>query len=117
MMVKTDTVDLGKPQTYMNRSGHAARCLVEQNGYQPTEILVIFDDVNLPLGKLRLRPQGSPGGHRGMESILTRLQTPEIPRLRLGVGPGEAASRSIDLVDFVLSPRRQSWCAGTAIGP
>ena len=54
---------LVKPQTYMNRSGFAARCLVEKWGYRAGEILVVFDDIDLPLGTLRLRASGSPGGH------------------------------------------------------
>src|SRR5262245_47568411 len=95
---------LAQPQTYMNRSGYAARCLAEVRGFAPEEILVVYDEVALPLGRLRLRRAGSPAGHRGMESILQQLQTDQVPRLRLGVAaeagppPGEA------LAEFVLSP-------------
>src|SRR5436305_4074666 len=74
---------LAKPQTYMNRSGHAAHCFVERYELDPTDVLVIYDEVNLPLGKLRLRRAGSPAGHRGLESILERLRSAGVPRLRL----------------------------------
>jgi PTH1 family peptidyl-tRNA hydrolase len=95
---------LALPQTFMNRSGHAARCLVERHGLQPERVLVVLDEVALPLGKLRLRPGGSPGGHRGLESILESLQTDRVPRLRLGVRAGELPPSGDELVDFVLSP-------------
>lgn len=90
------------PQTYMNRSGYAVRCLVESRKVDPGDILVVYDDVNLPLGRLRLRPSGGPGGHRGMESIVQSLQTEEIPRLRLGIAPPELEMSGEDLVEFVL---------------
>jgi peptidyl-tRNA hydrolase, PTH1 family len=106
------TVWLGMPQTYMNRSGHAAACLVERLGVAPEDLLVVLDDVALPLGTLRLRGLGSPGGHRGLESILESLRTDEVPRLRFGVREGEGPPSGEELVDFVLSPfppdRRQS---------
>lgn len=95
-------VTLGIPQTYMNRSGYAARCLVERRGFEPSDVLVVFDEVNLPLGTLRMRTKGSPGGHRGMESILQSLNTDRVPRLRLGIGPEDGETR--DLVEFVLEP-------------
>jgi PTH1 family peptidyl-tRNA hydrolase len=101
---------LAKPQTYMNRSGYAARCLVERHAVMPAHVLVIFDDVSLPLGRLRLRGEGGPGGHRGMESVVENLRTPAIARLRLGVLPvtgapeiGESGEIG-DLADFVLAP-------------
>lgn len=96
-----DRLTLVKPLTFMNRSGYAVRCLVERSGDEPDDMLMVYDDVNLPFGTLRLRPAGQPGGHRGMESIVENLRTPSIPRLRLGIGappPGE------DLSDYVLSP-------------
>jgi len=92
---------LAKPQTYMNRSGYAARCLVEVHGLEPGGVLVVYDEAALPLGRLRLRPAGSPGGHRGMESVVGELRTDEVPRLRLGIAPEEPPE---DLVDFVLAP-------------
>src|SRR6185503_4967604 len=80
---------LAMPQTYMNRSGWAARCLVETHGIDPLDVLVVYDEVALPLGRLRLRKSGSPGGHRGLESVIENLRTDQVPRLRLGIAPEE----------------------------
>jgi len=100
-----DPVLLARPQTYMNRSGWSARCFAERHGLDPAAVLVIYDEVNLPLGKLRLRRGGSPAGHRGLESVIENLRTAEIPRLRLGVAPEEGKpAGGEELVDFVLSP-------------
>lgn len=95
---------LALPQTYMNRSGHAARCLVERRGFVPADVLVVYDEVSLPLGKLRLRRGGSPGGHRGIESIVESLRTAEVPRLRCGVAGEGGPPAGEELVDFVLAP-------------
>ena len=97
-------LELVTPQTYMNRSGYAARCLRERRELVAEDFLVVFDEVRLPLGSLRLRPRGSPAGHRGLESILENLGTDRVPRLRLGVA-GQAGPPSGDrLVEFVLEP-------------
>ena len=95
---------LALPQTYMNRSGHAARCLRERHGFEPERLLVVYDEVQLPLGRLRLRPGGSPAGHRGMESVVEGLRTDRVPRLRLGCGPEDGPPSGEELVDYVLSP-------------
>ena len=95
---------LAMPQTYMNRSGYAARCLLERHNLEPASVLVVYDEVSLPLGRLRLRKSGSPGGHRGLESILENLRTDQIPRLRLGVAGPDGPPSGEELVDFVLSP-------------
>ncbi len=96
---------LAQPQTYMNRSGYAARCLAERHGLAAADLLVVFDEVHLPLGRLRLRRSGSPGGHRGMESVAASLQSDEMPRLRLGVGAEAGApAGGEELVGFVLAP-------------
>ncbi|MEO8505483.1 MAG: aminoacyl-tRNA hydrolase [Acidobacteriota bacterium] len=92
-----------QPQTFMNRSGYAARCLVEHRSIAPADILVVYDDIHLPLGKLRVRPSGTPGGHRGMESMIECLCTSEIPRLRMGVALAEPIDGA-ELRDFVLEP-------------
>lgn len=97
---------LALPQTYMNRSGYALRCLAERHGFGPERVLVVYDDVNLPLGRLRLRPGGSPGGHRGMESVVENLRTDTVPRLRLGCAGEAGTPTGEELVDFVLSPFR-----------
>lgn len=95
---------LALPQTYMNRTGWAARCLLESHGLDPAGVLVVYDEVALPLGRLRLRKSGSPGGHRGLESIIENLRTDQVPRLRLGVSPEDGPPRGEDLVEFVLAP-------------
>lgn len=99
-----DRLLLVMPQTYMNRSGYALRCLVERHGFEPEELLVVYDDVALPVGRLRLRPGGSPGGHRGLESVVENLRTDRVPRLRLGCGGEDGPPAADDLVDYVLSP-------------
>lgn len=92
------------PQTYMNRSGYAVRCLRERHDLEPGRVLVVYDDVQLPLGRLRLRPGGSPGGHKGMESMVENLRTDRIPRLRLGCAGPAGPPAGEELVDYVLSP-------------
>lgn len=93
---------LALPQTFMNRSGHSARCLSERHGFDPEDVLVVYDEVNLPLGRIRMRTHGGPGGHRGMESVVQSMRSDRVPRLRLGVAPeGELPD---DLVDYVLDP-------------
>jgi len=103
LVAESTGILLVAPQTYMNRSGYAVRCLVEGRDVKPTDVLVVYDDVNLPLGRLRLRANGGPGGHRGMESIVQNLQTEDIPRLRLGIALDESDMAGQDLVDFVLA--------------
>lgn len=95
---------LVQPQTFMNRSGLALRCLWERYGFEPRQVLVVYDEVQLPLGRLRLRTKGGPGGHRGMESIIENLRTEEVCRLRCGVGPADADLPGDELVEFVLGP-------------
>ncbi len=95
---------LAAPQTYMNRSGHAARCLSERRGLAAEDFLVVYDEIHLPLGTLRLRRRGSPAGHRGMESVLESLGTDRVPGLRLGVGSEEGRPGGEGLVAFVLAP-------------
>jgi len=92
----------------MNRSGYAARCLLEKLGVDPSDLLVVYDDVDLPLGTIRLRAQGGPSGHRGMESVIETLRTDQVPRLRLGVAGDQLRPQGDDLVDYVLSEFDQS---------
>ena len=89
---------LVKPTSYMNRSGEPLQAIASFYKIQPAEILVVLDDLALELGRLRLRPEGGTGGHNGLESIIVRFGTEEIPRLRIGIGaaPREGA------VDYVL---------------
>ncbi|NLB54331.1 MAG: aminoacyl-tRNA hydrolase [Lentisphaerae bacterium] len=80
---------LVKPATYMNRSGEAVRAIVKENGLKPEDIIVVFDDVNLKFGQIRIRQQGSAGGHNGVKSLIAHLQTDEFVRVRIGVGSAE----------------------------
>ncbi len=102
--------DLAMPQTYMNRSGHAVRCLAQRCHYVPQNVLVVYDDIALPLGRMRFRTKGSPGGHRGMESIVESLRSVEVPRLRVGIAPHEGAEAASEgeLAEFVLAPFESS---------
>jgi PTH1 family peptidyl-tRNA hydrolase len=90
---------LFKPLSYMNRSGSPVAKLLAAEGAGPEDMIVLVDDVNLPLGTVRLRASGSSGGHNGLESIEEALGTREYARLRLGVGP---CPRQRDLAQFVL---------------
>lgn len=94
---------LALAQTYMNRSGFAVRCLAERLGAGPSDVLVVYDDVALPLGRLRLRARGGAGGHRGMESVIENLQSEEVSRLRLGIAPEAGFEPGTDLAPFVLA--------------
>jgi len=76
-----------RPSTYMNLSGSAVSAVCRELGAEPGRVLVVLDDIALPLGTLRLRAKGSDGGHHGLASVIEALGSPEIPRLRLGVGP------------------------------
>jgi PTH1 family peptidyl-tRNA hydrolase len=87
-----------KPATYMNRSGIALKCVLDKLGADKSDLLVACDDFNLPLGKLRLRPSGSSGGHNGLQSVIDSLGTNEFPRLRLGIGGADV----IDKTGYVL---------------
>jgi PTH1 family peptidyl-tRNA hydrolase len=79
---------LAKPLTYMNASGPAVRVLADYFGVEPSDVLVIYDDIDLPFGKLRIRPKGSAGTHNGMRSVVAHLGS-DCPRMRLGVGRGD----------------------------
>jgi peptidyl-tRNA hydrolase, PTH1 family len=94
---------LALPHTYMNASGEAVSALCKKNGIDPSEVCVVSDDIDLPLGTLRMRARGSAGGQKGMSSIISALGTNEFPRLRVGIR-GERYSRDRDLADYVLEP-------------
>jgi peptidyl-tRNA hydrolase, PTH1 family len=101
--VEGEPVLLALPQTYMNASGEAVYDLCERNGIEPPDLCIVFDDIDLPLGILRMRARGSSGGQKGIRSILERLGTTEVSRLRIGIR-GERYSRERDLADYVLEP-------------
>jgi PTH1 family peptidyl-tRNA hydrolase len=91
---------LAKPLTFMNLSGHAAGELLRYFKIEVADLLVVADDVNLPLGRLRARMRGSEGGHNGLRSIIDHLGTNEFARLRVGVGRGDTRR---ELADHVLA--------------
>jgi PTH1 family peptidyl-tRNA hydrolase len=95
-----DPLLLAKPLTYMNRSGDAVAALARYYDIVNEDLLIVYDEVALPFGRLRARARGSAGGHNGIKSIIERLGTNEFPRLRLGMGRGDARR---DLADHVLS--------------
>lgn len=84
--IEGQPVVLAKPRTYMNRSGHALSALLKHYQVQPQRLLVVCDDLDLPLGKLRLRPRGGHAGHKGLQSIIAAIGTRDFPRLRIGIG-------------------------------
>lgn len=98
-----DKVLLMKPLTYMNLSGRAVRAVVDFYRLEARDLLVVCDDINLPLGKLRFRARGTHGGHNGLRDIQSHLGTTEYARLRIGVGaPGEEG----ETIDYVLGKFR-----------
>lgn len=105
-----------KPSTYMNRSGQSVRAVMDWFKLPPASVLVIYDDMDLPVGKLRLRPAGSAGGHNGMKSMIAHLGTQEFPRLRIGIGATEkAGDREGAVISHVLgkfSPTEQTQING-----
>ena len=107
----TATVDVGgeklmlmKPQTYMNLSGEAVSQAVKFYKIPPEHVIVVSDEVSLPIGKLRVRTKGSAGGHNGLKSIIACLGTEEFPRIRIGVGA--PPHPDYDMADWVLSTFR-----------
>jgi peptidyl-tRNA hydrolase, PTH1 family len=101
------TVLLVQPQTYMNLSGVAIKPLMERNEVGPSELILVYDDLDLPWGTLRVRPKGSSAGHNGVTDVIAKIGTQEFPRIRLGVDPGHPIASG---VDYLLSrfTRRQT---------
>jgi peptidyl-tRNA hydrolase, PTH1 family len=98
--IRVANIALLKPMKYMNLSGEPLNNYLRQRPTPPESILVIVDDVHLPVGRIRLRPGGSDGGHNGLKSITAHLHTNDYPRLRIGVGEPEG---SVEQIDHVLS--------------
>ena len=92
-------VYLVKPATFVNRTGLAARAIVEKYGAKTADVLFVCDDANLDFGKLRLRASGSAGGHHGLESVIERLESQDFPRLRIGI---RSQAMPKELPDYVL---------------
>ncbi|MFH0846812.1 MAG: aminoacyl-tRNA hydrolase [Chloroflexota bacterium] len=97
---------LARPYTFMNQSGKAVKALVKKYGISLEDIIVIHDDMDLPLGKIRLRMGGSSAGHKGINSITSELGSQDFARVRVGIGrPDNADDKcETDMIDYVLSP-------------
>jgi peptidyl-tRNA hydrolase, PTH1 family len=99
-MVSGEEVVLAKPRTFMNRSGRAGLALLERYGVPPLDFLVVHDDADLALGRVRVRAGGSAGGHNGLRSLIAAFRSTDFPRVKLGVrGAGRAEA---ELMDYVL---------------
>jgi peptidyl-tRNA hydrolase, PTH1 family len=96
---------LAKPQTYMNLSGTSLKPLMEKHEIGPERLTVVYDELDLPWGALRIKPKGSAAGHNGMKSVIEKLGTSEIVRVRLGIHPGHQLASG---KDFLLSPMRRA---------
>ena len=94
------------PRTFMNLSGQPVACLVRKHDITLSDLLIIYDDLDLPLGKIRLRQSGGSGGHKGMNSIISDLGSEDFSRVRVGVGRPQVEEQSISedaIVNYVLS--------------
>ncbi|MGI8494444.1 MAG: aminoacyl-tRNA hydrolase [Pyrinomonadaceae bacterium] len=97
--ISSETVEFVKPQTFMNLSGESLACLLKKDARNIQKLIVVTDDLALPLGSIRIRPKGSAGGHNGLKSIIACLKTQEFIRLRIGIQPAHPVS---DTKRFVL---------------
>jgi PTH1 family peptidyl-tRNA hydrolase len=104
--VRGEKVVLAKPGTFVNLSGQSVACLVHKYHVALSDLLIIYDDLDLPLGKIRLRQSGSSGGHKGMNSIISTLGSEGFSRIRVGIGRPQGERQSAgedDIVNYVLS--------------
>ena len=97
-VIDGETVELAKPQTYMNLSGESVSCLLSKPGRGVEKLIVISDDLALPFGSIRLRPKGTHGGQNGLRSIIDCLKTNEFVRLRIGIMPEHPISNAKNFV-------------------
>ena len=102
--MKEEEVLLAMPQTYMNKSGLAVKSMIEGSPLRPEHLIVIYDDLDIPLGEIRVRKEGGAGSHKGMISIIKEIQTTQFPRIRVGIGP---LGLDEDAVHYVLSSFRK----------
>lgn len=104
--VRGEKLLLAKPRTFVNLSGKSVASLVSKHDISLSNVLVIYDDLDLPLGKIRLRQSGSSGGHKGMNSIISALGSVSFPRIRVGIGRPQTEKQSMGedaIVNYVLS--------------
>ena len=99
---ESNEIMIVKPLTYMNKSGEALKQISLNYDISPQELVIIYDDLYLPLGKIRIKPKGSSAGHQGMISIISSLKTKEIPRIRVGTKEEQAVTADA-YSDYVLS--------------
>jgi PTH1 family peptidyl-tRNA hydrolase len=104
-LVAGKRVGLAKPQTFMNLNGPAVKGLLERYGLEPDRLIVVYDELDLPWGSLRIRTNGSAAGHNGMKSLIGSLGTQQFSRLRLGIHPGHAIG---DGAKYVLGPFKRA---------
>ena len=112
--IEGQRVILAKPVTYMNLSGEAVRAISDYYKIPPEDIIIIFDDTTLDVGRMRIRKKGSAGGHNGIKSIIAHLGTMEFPRIKIGIG---AKREGQDLADYVLSrfPKEEKEALGQVL--
>ncbi|HUI53398.1 MAG TPA: aminoacyl-tRNA hydrolase [Bryobacteraceae bacterium] len=102
--IEGHAVMLAKPQTYMNLSGTAVAPLMSKHAIEPGQLVVVYDELDLPWLALRIKPKGSAAGHKGMQSVIGSLHTSDLVRVRLGIHP----DHPVDGAEFVLAPFRRS---------
>ena len=100
-------IRLLKPLTYMNRSGQSVRAVTDWYKLNPQSVLIIYDDMDLPVGRLRIRFTGSAGGHNGMKSIISHLGSKDFPRLRIGIGKSDGGKQTVSHVLGKFAPAEQ----------
>jgi peptidyl-tRNA hydrolase, PTH1 family len=103
--IEGSAVMLAKPQTFMNLSGGSVALLMEKHAIDLSRLVVVYDELDLPWGTLKIKPKGSAAGHNGMKSVIQSLQTSEVIRVRLGIHPGYPIR---DGAEFVLAPMKRS---------
>jgi PTH1 family peptidyl-tRNA hydrolase len=110
IVIAEQPVWLAKPLTYMNASGRAVRALLEDARLDPKDLILVLDEWNLPLGKIRIRERGSAGGHNGMDSIIRTLDSEEMIRVRLGIGQENMPEEKSGFVLADFPPDRAVKC-------
>ena len=104
---KGNKVIIAKPQTYMNLSGESVKQLVKYNDMNASDVVVVYDDIDLPLGAIRIRKEGSAGTHNGMKNVIANLGTTEVARIRVGVGDDRGKMQLKDYVLFNVSGEKK----------
>ena len=95
---KNKKILLALPQTYMNKSGLTVKKIMEGRDIKPEHLVVVYDDLDIPLGEIRIRKRGGPGTHKGMSSIVEEIRTEEFPRIRVGLGPLPGGENAVNYV-------------------